>query len=71
MAQASVLSQSQFRGKRQKRVDPHTTDMGNTRFSGDPGASKTMTVSGGSGLPKPQDKHIHHRKAGRRSKRVA
>jgi hypothetical protein len=70
MAQASILSQGQFRGKRQKRVDPKLT--GNSpRFSGDPGASKTMTISAGGGLPKPQDKHVHHRKAGMRSKRVA
>lgn len=71
MAQASLLSQGQFAKKRQKRVDPHSASMGTPTFSGDPGASKTMTISAGGGLPKPQDKHKHHRKAGIRSKRAA
>jgi hypothetical protein len=71
MAQSSILSAGQFKRKRQKRVDPHTTDMGTTKFSGDPGASKTMSVHSGLGLPKAQDKHMHHNRAGARSKRVA
>lgn len=70
MAQASVLSQGQFKGKRQRRVDPKSQNT-MTKFSGDPGVSKTMKISSGGGLPKAQDKHLHHNRAGRRSHRVA
>lgn len=70
MAQASVLSPGQFAGKRQKRVDPHR-GASSVAFSGDPGSSKTMNVRSGQGLPKAQDKHMHHNRAGRRSHRIS
>lgn len=71
MQQTSVLSPGQFGGHRVKRTDPHATTAGTARFSGDPGASKTMSVrSTGIGLPKAQDKHIHHNRAGKKSKRI-
>lgn len=67
MAQASVLSKHQFSGKRQLRRDP-ISETRKPKFSGAEG-SKTMTIAGGR-VPRPPAKHPHHRKAGRRTKRI-
>jgi hypothetical protein len=70
MASASVLSEGQFHGTRQKRRDP-TGDakFSKIKFSGSPGDSKTMHIAGGK-LPRAPEKHPHHRKAGRRTRRA-
>lgn len=70
MAATSVLSKKQFGGSHQVTKDPSGDPKWNkTRFSGSPGASKTMHVAAGH-LPKPPSVHPHHRKAGKRSHRA-
>jgi hypothetical protein len=67
MASASVLSQNQFSGTRQKRRDPKS-DNRKPKFSGAEGG-KTMTVAGGH-VPPPQSRHRHHRKNSPKGRRA-
>jgi len=64
---ASVLSQHQFKGKKQLRRDPRS-DKKKPKFSGAEGP-KTMSVAGGH-VPPAQSRHRHHRKNAPKSHRA-